>query len=250
MNELIAIASLVAFVLIILGATRLGVKYLFGLSITFILISNITVQIPVTVFGVTISWAVIIYSMVYLITDILSECFAKNLAYKLAACNLGVQVILWLYVWSSLQVEPVRPDGTAPFENAAQLFTATARITLAAIVAAAGAFIDIAIYEGLKARRRGPSWIRTLWFRNNLSTMIGQSANTTIFFVIALYGVVESNVLFQIVWTAIVAKILIAWCDTPFIYIAKRIRQRVPGSPNEDVPEIEGFLSEGAGEDV
>lgn len=220
MNALVAFASFVVFVLLILVATRLGAKYLFVLSTTFIVISNITVQIPVTIFGVTISWAIIIYSMVYLITDVLSESFAKHLAYKLAACNLSVQIILWLYVWSSLKVEPVGPAGTAAFENATELFTATARITLAAIVAAAGAFIDIAIYETIKRRFGGP-----LWIRNNVSTIVGQGANTILFFVIALYGVVEANVLFQIVWTAILAKMAIAACDTPFIYLARRLRE-------------------------
>lgn len=227
MNEAIAIGSFVVLVLLVMAAARLGKTYLFILSTAFILVSNITVQIPVNVFGATISWAVIVYSMIYLITDILSECYKRATAYKLAACNLAVQVLLWSYVWSSLQVEPTA-GGDRSFATMRDLFSTTARITFAAIIASAGAFLDIWVYEWLMKRKQ-TGFISRLWVRNNLSTWLGQSLNTVIFFVLALYGEVETRTLVSIILTAVLVKIVIAACDTPFLYLARKFE------PSEDV---------------
>lgn len=107
MNELTAAVSFFALASLVVAAARLGHTALFVLSVTFILLSNITVQMPVTVFGMEISWAIIIYSMVYFITDLLCEYHGRRMGYRLAATNLAVQIILWAYVWASLQVTPV-----------------------------------------------------------------------------------------------------------------------------------------------
>lgn len=239
MNEFIAISTFLVTGLLVVIAARVGIKYLFVISAFIILATNITVLIPVEVFGVSISWAVILYSMVYLITDILSECSGRYLAYKLAACNLAVQILLWLYIWISLQVtpEPVAwaDDPTQfphPFVVADTLFSSTVRITFAAIIASLGAFLDIMFYEWLKAKGdrlvgiKSKNWrqklLSNLAFRNNFSTIIGQTVNTALFFLVAFYGVVETPELIQIILSASAVKIVIALCDTPFIIFASK----------------------------
>ncbi|MCZ6837174.1 MAG: queuosine precursor transporter [Planctomycetota bacterium] len=220
-NEIIAIMTFLILGILTLACTRLGIKYLFILSTSIIIISNVTVQMNVEVWGIGISWAVIIYSMVYLITDILSECYERSLAYKLAASNLAVQIFLWVYVWSSLQVVP-KAESVEIYETMQNLFGSTARITFAAIVASAGTFLDIWVYEFIKKKSTGKIMSK-LWIRNNISTVIGQSANTALFFTLALYGVVPNPALVSIVVSAVVIKVVIAACDTPFIYLARRI---------------------------
>ena len=136
-------------------------------------------------------------------------------------------MLLWAYVWSSLQVEP-EPGGQDAFLTMDNLFSTTARITFAAIIASAGAFFDIMVYEWLMNRKK-TGFLSKLWVRNNLSTWVGQSLNTVLFFVLALYGVVANEVLISIILTAMGVKIVIAACDTPFLYWARKF------TPREDV---------------
>lgn len=221
MNELLAIGSFVLLGISILVAARLGQIYLFVLSAFIIVVSNVTVGIQVDVFGVSISWAVIIYSLVYLITDILSEFYEKNAAYKLAACNVAIQILFWGYLFISMPVVP--SAGAGAFESMQTLFATTPRVTIAALVAAIGAFVDIWFYEWLRDRFRKSKDEAApyLWFRNNLSTWIGQSVNTALFFTIALYGVLPN--LGSIILSAIAIKVAIAILDTPILYAAKRV---------------------------
>jgi len=238
MNELSAVLSFIGLALLVLVAARLGKTALFVLSSTFIIVSNITVQMPVTVFGVDISWAIIIYSMVYFITDILCEYHGKTSGYRLAATNLAVQVILWAYVWASLQVIPV-DAGKDVYQTMQKLFGTTAQITFAAVVASAGPFLDIYVF----------SWIRHKWdliahrhinektalsslfqnrlfslvARNKLSTFAGQILNTVIFFSLALFDTgTPTETLVSIIASASVIKVVIAMADIPFLLAAER----------------------------
>lgn len=223
MNEIVMISTFVFLCLGVAMATRWGLKQLYVMSIFIILASNVTVGIQVHVFGIPISLGVVIYSIIYLVTDIVSEFFERNEAYKLAATNVIVQLAFWLYIFISTKVSP--SGGEEAYGAMLSLFSSTARITLAALVASLGAFIDIFIYEWVlkKYRKEGEKYAKKMWLRNCLSTFFGQSINTALFFTIALYGVVPN--LLSIIISAIAIKWVIAICDTPFLYWAKKIHQ-------------------------
>lgn len=225
-NLLIAILSFVIFVIVVLAAARAGKTYLFGLSITFILISNVTVQMNTEIVpGVTISWAIIIYSLVYLITDLVIEFYGRRTAYELAATNLGVQILFWFYVWLSLKASPAASgNSTHAYETMKALFSTTAQITLAAIVAALGPFADIfttqKIRDYLKGHHIYGSQILNLLVRAKLSTLFGEVINTVLFFSIALMGTnTDTITLVSIVISATVAKWIISAADAPFLWV-------------------------------
>lgn len=232
-NSLIAFVSFVVFALTVLGAARLGKTYLFGLSITFILVSNITVQINVEVLpNVTISWAIIIYSLVYLITDLVIEFYGRRTAYVLAVVNLAVQLLLWAYVGLSLMVTPDSSGNSAQaYETMRVLFGTTARITIAAVVAALGPFMDVfvtsRIREFLKRRRLLGNETLNLIARAKLSTFLGEAINTVLFFSLALLGTgTDLPTLASIIVTAILVKWAISLADTPFLYMFLRFFNR------------------------
>lgn len=224
MNELIAISTFVLLCFAVAYAARFGLKYLYVLSVFIILASNVTVGIQVNMFGVAVSLGVIIYSIIYLVTDVVSEFFEENEAYKLAITNVVVQVMFWVYIFLSVNTTP--SGGEAAFGAMETLFTASARITVAALVASLGAFADIWFYEWMLKRSKNDeeqSLSSNLWFRNISSTFLGQSINTALFFTIALYGVVPN--LLSIILSAIAIKWVIGILDTPFLYWSGRIRE-------------------------
>lgn len=223
MNELIALSTFALLGIFVAYGVRYGLKHLYVISVFIILASNVTVGIQVNLFGVAVSLGVIIYSMIYLVTDVVSEFFEKNEAYKLAIVNVAIQVAFWIYIYLSIQVSP--SGGHEVYGAMESLFNSTARITVAALIASLGAFADIYFYEWLLTKAKQNSddgYARWLWMRNILSTFFGQSINTAIFFTIALYGLVPN--LPSIILSAIAIKWAIAILDTPFLYWARGIR--------------------------
>lgn len=215
MNELVAVATFVCLCFLAVFATRYGLKQLYALSVFIILASNVTVGIEANFFGVSVSLGVIVYSIIYLITDIISEFYEEKEAYKLALTNLWVQIAFWIYIFISINITP--SSGHSAYDAMISLFGSTARITVAAFVASLGAFLDIYLYGKMKEK----NW--PLWLRNLLSTGVGQSFNTALFFYIALYGVIPN--IESVITTAILIKLAIAVADTPFIYWAKGVYQ-------------------------
>ena len=66
-----------------------------------------------------------------------------------------------------------------------------------------------------------------LWLRNNCSTLISQLVDTAIFTTIAFIGKYETNIFLSIMFTTYFFKAFVAIMDTPFIYLACKIK------PNE-----------------
>lgn len=223
MNELVCISTFILLCLAVGSATKWGLKHLYIMSAFIILASNVTVGVQVDVFSVSISLGVIIYSIIYLVTDIVSEFYERYEAYKLAVTNVLIQIAFWIYIFISVNVTP--SGDTEAYMAMNSLFNATARITVAALVASLGAFVDIYFYEWMlkKSAVEGERYAPKMWLRNILSTCIGQSINTAIFFTIALYGVVSN--LPSIIISAIVIKLAIAVFDTPFLYWARMVHR-------------------------
>jgi hypothetical protein len=63
-----------------------------------------------------------------------------------------------------------------------------------------------------------------LWLRNNLSTMVSQLIDSLVFTLIAFWGIVGRSDLLQIIATTYLFKLIVAGVDTPFIYMANKIK--------------------------
>lgn len=214
-SGILAFATFFLLGALVLICTRLGKTYLYCCTVGYILVSNITVTKQVEFFGFATSLGVIIYSLVYLATDICSEYGEEGDSYRLAISNLVAQIIFFAYIFLSIRTPAGEFDTAHSQINA--LFSITPRITIAAIVAALGAFVDIYVYEFLK-KKTGLGFFM-VGLRNNSSTMVGQIINTVIFFTVAFYNVIPN--LMEIIITAAVVKIIIALIDTPFIWLAR-----------------------------
>jgi uncharacterized integral membrane protein (TIGR00697 family) len=81
---------------------------------------------------------------------------------------------------------------------------------------------DVWFYAKLKKRHKK----NYLWLRNNLSTVTSQLIDNTVFTLIAFVGVFSWDVIAQIFITSYILKVLVAACDTPFIYVARKINKK------------------------
>lgn len=224
-NLIVGLLSFAVLIVLVIFAARAGRSYLFSLSVAFILISNITVQMNVEIVPtVVISWAIVVYSLVYLITDFVIEFYGRSVAYRLAFMNLLVQYVLWAYVWLSLMVTPIESGSSAQvYETMRSLFGTTTQVSVAATVAAIGPFSDIfitgRIREYLRTRRLFSHEIFNIIARAKLSTLVGELINTLLFFSIVLFGSgVDFYSQVSIVVSATVVKWIISILDVPFLY--------------------------------
>ena len=80
--------------------------------------------------------------------------------------------------------------------------------------------IDIRLYEWLRKKSDG----KKMWLRNNLCTIICNGGENFLFYLIAFAGVIEIPVILSIALSATIIEILIALCDTPFLYLSRNVK--------------------------
>ena len=78
---------------------------------------------------------------------------------------------------------------------------------------------DIYIFEKIKEKVPGK-----LWLRNNVSTMICNSIENYLFSFLAFAGLMDITTILSIATLASVLEIVIAACDTPFLYLSKKLK--------------------------
>ena len=156
---------------------------------------------------------VIAYPITFLMTDVIGEIWGKKVVTR----------VVWAGFFCSLLamslgfIAVVLP--AAPFyerqEFFTELFGRVGRITGASLTAyIVSQLNDVWVFHKLKDLTHG----KHLWLRNNVGTISSQFFDTVIFIVIAFYGIMPMPVLFSMIMSQWVVKILLALIDTPFCY--------------------------------
>ena len=191
-----------------------GVVGLYVWSAALIVIANILVTITVALFGVTTTLGNAPYGGSYLVTDALSEREGKAAARKAVWVGFVTQIAFLLFIQIGIAVMPAPSDWAQP--HIAALFSLLPRIVLGSLIAyVISQLHDVWLFERIRAVLSGR---KMLWVRNNVSTVVSQFIDTAIFCTIAFWGVFETGVFFQILVSTFVLKVVVAVCDTPFVY--------------------------------
>ena len=164
--------------------------------------------------GVYVSVAIGLYSMTFLLTDFLGEVYNKATAMRAVYMGLIAELLVIFAVYFSIAV-PAAPFW-ANGERYAEVLGAAPRIMVASVLAFVTAqVLDVSVFDWLKKRTSG----KHLLLRNNMSTVVGQTTDSIVFYTVAFWGKVP-NLLELIVVTCLV-KYVIAAVDTPFLYFAR-----------------------------
>lgn len=219
MNELLCVITLViSFTLVILSYKFLGKTGLFLWIAIATVVSNIQTVKLVNIFGIESSLGTILYGSTFLATDILNLKYGKKEAEKTILIGFFTMIIMSIFMSLCLKYTPSSNDFAQ--QSLITIFTVNIRITIASLIAFAfSQFIDTILFQKLQKK------YNKLWLSNNVSTMICQIIDTIIFCMITYYGLVDIHVIFQIMLSMYVFKFIIALCDTPYIYIASKIKK-------------------------
>jgi uncharacterized integral membrane protein (TIGR00697 family) len=218
-NELLwFVMALIDFISLMIVYRIFGKDGLYVVITISIILCNIQVLKIIDMFGLTATLGNILYGSIFLATDILSEIYGKKEARK--GVWIGFYALLFTTVIMQivLRFKPSPEDFIDPALQ--QIFSFLPRVAAASMIAyAVSQFHDVWIFHRIKDASKG----KYLWVRNNLSTMMSQFIDTSIFCTIAFWGVFPTNIFLQIALTTYIFKVLVAVIDTPFIYLSRKI---------------------------
>jgi hypothetical protein len=200
-----------------------GKQGLYASVVLSLLLANLQGPKLTEVMGMQTSIGVILYSGIYFATDLLSERYGKREANRAVMIGFAVSIIIIVMISLSLQFAPSTNAKTAEFANnihqaMATLFNFTPRFVLGSLLAyLISQSFDVWIFHLIKVKTNG----KHLWLRNNLSTLLSQLIDTTIYGLVVWWGIVDLTTAIQLAGAKYVFKVLIALIDTPFIYLAR-----------------------------
>ena len=222
MNEiLIILEAIVIFSTILLSKKLFGKNGLFACAAIFPIIANLIVAKTITVFGLTVSCAIVTFASIFLITDTLNENYGKE------AAKIGVNISLFsnLVFIMATKFTMLFIPSSLDFINESMniLFTSTIRMTIASIVMFfLSNLLSVYIFDSLKRKTKS----KHLWLRNNISTIFCNCFENFLFIFLAFYGIYAVKDMLVIAASQTVIEILIALLDTPFLYLSKRIKSK------------------------
>ena len=180
--------------------------------------ANILVAKNIDILSLQATMGNILFASTFLATDILSEKYSAKESRK--AVNIGiVSVILFTVATQfSLLFKPNNLDMVN--DSLKNIFTFNLRISISSIVMCyLSNLLDIYLFE--KIKKKIPN---KLWLRNNIATIISNCLENYLFTIFAFIGIYDLKTILSIATTTTVLEIIIAICDTPFLYFSKKIK--------------------------
>ncbi len=196
-------------------------SFLLGLFVACLVTANL-IGLKIASFGIfEASVGILIFPILFLITDIVEEVHGKEKAKHFVYIGLATLVFILLITTLAVLL-PTAERSFVSHEEYANIFGTTLRIFIASII---GFFFsqmhDVWAFNFWKQRTAG----RFLWLRNNASTVVSQFIDTTIFMFIAFYAIspkFDVAYLFALIIPYWLIKVLFAFFDTPFCYLGVR----------------------------
>ena len=179
------------------------------------ILANLTVCKMIDVFNFTTSLGNVIFASTFLATDIISEKYSAKEARKAVYLSIFAGITFIIITQLTLLFTPSSEDVV---QGAMKTLFA---INLRTSVASMGMFfianmLDIYIYNKLKEKLP-----KKLWLRNNVATITCNCIENYFFNTLAFIGIFSLPVIISIATTTTIIEIVIAVCDTPFLYLSK-----------------------------
>lgn len=100
------------------------------------------------------------------------------------------------------------------------IFAFNLRISISSIVMCyLSNMLDIILFEKIKNKIPNKMWVR-----NNIATIISNCLENYFFTIFAFIGIYDLRTILSIATTTTILEIMIAICDTPFLYLSKKLK--------------------------
>lgn len=190
---------------------------LFAVFIALMIGMNLLGGKITTIFGFSVSVAIFMIPITFLITDIVSEVYGKKTATRFVVS--GIIALAIIFAFTALSVW-LPPNERYPNNDAyGTIFGSSLRIMVASVIAfTLSQFHDVWSFHFWKEKTKG----KFLWLRNNLSTIVSQAIDSLVFLFLAFYKAAplfDFAFIIQLFIPFYIFKIGFAILDTPLVYL-------------------------------
>ncbi|MFC2050345.1 queuosine precursor transporter [Chloroflexota bacterium] len=195
-----------------------------ALFVTCLITANIIIAKQISIGGIILPAAIIIFPLSYIIGDVLTEVYGYQQARRVIwlgfLCNLIAVGAIWIA--QKLPPAPVF-EAQAAYER---ILGSTPRFLLASFLAyLAGEFTNSFVLAKMKIITKG----RWLWTRTIGSTLVGQGVDTVVVLTMAFIGVLPLSVLGIMILSHWLAKSVYEVIATPLTYVVVGYLKRKEG---------------------
>jgi uncharacterized integral membrane protein (TIGR00697 family) len=199
------------------------------LYVAFQLVSDVTAGKIVSLGIFTVSATVLYFPITFILADVLTEVYgyakARSVLWYVLAASVIAGILYQLVVWL-----PAAPG----FESAdayARVLGSVPRILLGGWIAVwVGSLLNDYVMAKMKVWTKGAH----LWARTIGSTIVGEGANTVLFYLIALYALIPNSILFASILSGWFLKVAVEVVMTPITYAVIRKLKKVEGEDHYD----------------
>ncbi len=186
-----------------------------AIFVTCLITANITAVKLISIGGLILPAAVIIFPVSYIVGDVLTEVYGYKVARQVIwlgfLCNLLAVSAIWI---SGLLPSAPFWDGQAAYEK---ILGFAPRILFASVIAyLMGEFSNSFVLAKMKIATKG----RWLWARTIGSTLIGEGLDSFVFISIAFWGIIPVPGMISAILTQWVVKSAYEALATPLTYMA------------------------------
>ncbi len=222
-NEILFFVSIIIYFSLMLTCYKLfGRVGLYIWIAVGMVYSNIEVLLMIDMFGQEATLGNVIYGTTFLATDILNENHGKRSANL--TVFIGFFAVVTVIILSQITMLFTTNQFDFAMSSFKEIFELSPRIALASICTYfISQLFDIWLYNKIKER----TGEKKLWIRNNASTLLSQLVDTIAFTIIAFYGVLDNEIVIGMILPTYLIKLLVSILDTPFMYVAKNMKNNV-----------------------
>jgi len=200
-----------------------------ALFVTCLITANIIIAKQISIGGIILPAAIIIFPLSYIIGDVLTEVYGYQQARRVIwlgfLCNLITVAAIWIA--QKLPPAPVF-EAQGAYER---ILGSTPRFLLASFLAyLAGEFTNSFVMAKMKIITKG----RWLWTRTVGSTLVGQGVDTVVVLTIAFLGVLPLSVLGIMILSHWLVKTIYEIAATPLTYVVVGYLKRKEGIDTYD----------------
>ena len=180
--------------------------------------ANLLVAKNINILGLQATLGNILFASTFLATDILSEKYSTKENRK--AINLGICAVVLFTIATQFALRFIPNELDMVNDSLKNIFTFNLRISISSIVMCyLSNMLDIIVFE--KIKKKIPN---KMWVRNNIATIISNCLENYFFTIFAFIGIYDLKTIFAIATTTTILEIMIAICDTPFLYLSKKLK--------------------------
>ena len=214
----------------------IGQITLLGLFVTALVTAQLTAakllalprptELPTVGAEIVLPGAALAYALTFFASDCYAELYGRRAAQVMVNVAFGLNFVVLVLVWSTIQAPAVDPAFADTFADA--LAPAT-NIVLGSLLAyLVSQNWDVYVFHWIRDYTAG----QYLWLRNLASTATSQGIDTVIFVSVAfvaapaLFGIgdaLPTDVVVSLIVGQYLLKLLIAAVDTPFVYLVVRL---------------------------